>query len=113
MSELKLTGTIKTIGEIQTFNEFRKVEFSITTSGEYPQIVKFEVTKDKIEDFLKYNKVGKEVEVSFNIRGREWTNKEGIVIVFNSLNAWKVFKSENAVTEQAPPAPTEEEQAPF
>lgn len=97
MSELKLQGKIKVIGEQQTFDSgFRKLEFVITTNDQYPQDVKFEIINDKIDDFVKYNKVGKDVEVSFNVRGNEYKEK-----YYVNLQAWRVFGVEN--TESAPP----------
>ena len=94
--ELKLNGTIKVIGEKQTFDSgFQKVEFVITTEDQYPQDVKFEIVQDKCDDFLKYNKVGKQVEVSFNVRGNEYKEK-----YYVSLSAWKVFGA-NAETKTA------------
>ena len=36
-----------------------------------------------------YN-VGDQVEVFFNLRGREWTNPQNEVKVFNTLDAWKI-----------------------
>ena len=89
MSELKLNGTIKVIGESQTFDSgFVKREFVITTKEQYPQDVKFEVTKDKATDFEKYNKVGDNVEVTFNVKGNEYNGK-----YYVNLQAWKVFKA--------------------
>jgi hypothetical protein len=102
MSELKLNGKIKVIGEKQTFDSgFEKVEFVITTDDKYPQDVKFEIVKDAMENFLKYNKVGQDVEVSFNIRGNEWKGKHYV-----SLSAWKVF----AGKKEEPKAQVEEEE---
>ena len=96
MSELKLSGKIKVIGEKVTFDSgFEKVEFVITTDDKYPQDVKFEIVKDAMENFLKYNKVGQDVDVAFNVRGNEWKSK-----YYVSLTAWKVFaakKEEPAV----------------
>ena len=90
MSELKLNGKIKIIGEKQTFDSgFQKVEFVLTTNDQYPQDVKFEIVQDKVDDFLKYNKVGQDVDVSFNVRGNEYKEK-----YYVNLSAWKVFKSE-------------------
>ena len=87
MSELKINGKIKLIGEKVTFDSgFEKVEFVITTEDKYPQDVKFEIVKEAMENFLKYNKVGQDVEVSFNVRGNEWKGK-----YYVSLSAWKVF----------------------
>ena len=100
---LQVSGKIKQIGEKQTFESgFQKVEFVITTNDEkYPQDIKFDITQDKVDDFLKYNKVGKDVDVSFNIRGNEYKGKHYV-----SLNAWKVFKSGEAATDIG--VPTEE-----
>ncbi len=88
---LQLNGTIKLIGEKQTFDSgFQKVEFVLTTNDEkYPQDVKFEIVQDKVDDFLKYNKVGSVVDVDFNVRGNEYKEK-----YYVSLSAWKVFKSD-------------------
>lgn len=88
---LQLTGTIKLIGEVQTFDSgFRKVEFVLTTNDEkYPQDVKFEISQDKVDDFIKYNKVGSSVDVDFNVRGNEYKDK-----YYVNLSAWKVFKSD-------------------
>ena len=99
----QLSGTIKLIGEKQTFDSgFQKVEFVLTTNDEkYPQDVKFEIVQDKVDDFLKYNKVGKAVDVSFNVRGNEYKGK-----YYVSLAAWKVFKSEETATDIG--VPTEE-----
>ncbi|MNK91916.1 hypothetical protein D3C87_1120330 [compost metagenome] len=47
--------------------------------------------------------VGEEIEVSFNLRGRPWTNKEGVTTYFNSLVAWRVTKLAN--TASSAPAP--------
>jgi hypothetical protein len=93
---LQLNGTIKLIGEKQTFDSgFQKVDFVITTNDEkYPQDIKFEISQDKVDDFLKYNKVGSVVDVDFNLRGREWINPKGEAKYFNTLSAWKVFKSQ-------------------
>ena len=33
---------------------------------------------------------GQEVEVSFNLRGREWKSPQGDVKYFNTLNAFKL-----------------------
>lgn len=88
---LQLKGTIKLIGEKQVFDSgFQKVEFVLTTNDEkYPQDVKFEIVQDKVDDFLKYNKVGSVVDVDFNVRGNEYQGK-----YYVNLSAWKVFKSQ-------------------
>jgi len=87
----QLTGTIKVIGEKQTFDSgFQKVNFVVTTlDDKYPQDISFDIMKDKVDDFLKYNKVGTLVDVDFNITGNEYNGK-----YYNNHTAWKVFKSD-------------------
>ncbi|TGE29773.1 DUF3127 domain-containing protein [Hymenobacter metallicola] len=84
------TGTISHIFEERQVSEkFRLQEFAISVpDGNYPQTIKFQVTNDRI-DLLSPYAVGQEIEVSFNLRGREFT-KNGQVSVFNSLDAWKI-----------------------
>jgi hypothetical protein len=102
---LQLNGTIKLIGEKQVFDSgFQKVEFVLTTNDEkYPQDVKFEIVQDKVDDFLKYNKVGSVVDVDFNVRGNEYKEK-----YYVSLTAWKVFKSQAAAPATDIGVPSEE-----
>ena len=89
---------IKSIGGIETFGEngFKVVKFVVKedSNAKYPQVLGLQCTQDKAENLIKYNKVGDRVDVSFNLRGREWTNKEGKTSVFNTIEAWKVFKAE-------------------
>ena len=102
---LQLNGTIKLIGEKQVFDSgFQKVEFVLTTNDEkYPQDVKFEIVQDKVDDFLKYNKVGSVVDVDFSVRGNEYKEK-----YYVSLTAWKVFKSQAAAPATDIGVPSEE-----
>jgi hypothetical protein len=93
--ELK-NARIKSIGKLKTFDksDFSCVEWVVTTDEEYPQTLALQSNKDKAENLIKFNKVGDVVDVSVNLRGREWTNPEGVVKVFNTIEAWKVFKAE-------------------
>ena len=91
---------IKRIGEIQEFgtNNFKVVKWVVVddSNTEYPQILELQCTQEHADKLLQYNKVGDRVDVSYNLRGREWTNPETKkVSVFNTIEAWKVFKSEN------------------
>ena len=95
MEKLELEGTIEKINDTIKFDSgFQKREFVINTGGDYPQQVKFEVIKDKCDTLTQYNKVGDFVNVSFNIKGKEFTNKDGKAMLFNTLLAWKIQKIE-------------------
>ena len=108
---MEVKGKIVRIGEVkQVTDAFRKVDFVIETSEMYPQRLQLEVHQDKIDDFIKYNKVGQEVVCSINLRGREWTNPQGEVKTFITLVAWKVFKSDSVTSQEQAP---QEEEAPF
>ena len=75
---------------VQVSEKFRKREFVLEyADGQYPQYVKFELAPERCELIDDYA-VGDEVEVFFDLRGRAWTNREGVKNYFNSLNCWKI-----------------------
>ena len=84
----KFQGKIKVINETQVISEkFKKREFVVTdTSSMYPQDVMFQSVQDKC-DMLNGYSVEDQVEVSFNLRGREWTSPDGVVKYFNTLDS--------------------------
>lgn len=85
-----LKGEVKVISETRQVSEkFKLREFVITTEGDYPQVIQFQASQDKVDLLDNFNP-GDQVEVSFNLRGREWTNPQGEVKVFNTLDAWKI-----------------------
>lgn len=103
MSELKVKGVIKKITEVQEGQSqagkaWKKVNFLIETIEEYPVEAAFTVFgEEKVDNFVKFNKVGQTVEVSFNIRSREYNDR-----FYTDLQAWKVFTLE--ATEKEPVA---------
>ena len=89
---MNIKGTITEIFETQQVSEkFKKREFVIqdTENPTYPQYIKFELSQDKC-GLLDSKKVGDQVDVSFNLRGREYINPLGVKNYFNSLQAWKI-----------------------
>jgi hypothetical protein len=101
MSELKIKGKVKVINPTQVVSEkFKKREFVITTEGEYGQDILFQLTNDKV-DWLNDIQIGGDVEVLFNVRGREWQSPQGEVKYFTTLEAWRI----NKMNEFTTPAP--------
>ena len=104
---MEIQGKIKLVSETQTFgnNGFRKREVVITTEEQYPQHIMVEFVQDKT-DLLNSYQVGQMVKISINLRGREWTNPQGEVKYFNSIQGWRI---ENLQAEQGggdiPPVP--------
>ncbi|MEO5911115.1 MAG: DUF3127 domain-containing protein [Pelobium sp.] len=76
---------------INVTDTFRKRELVIefAENPQYPEFVKFEAIQDRCS-LMDGVKVGDEVEVFFNLKGREWTNKQGEKQYFNTLQLWKV-----------------------
>ena len=74
---------------------FSKRELVLQTEGNYPQLVKFELSQVRCDLLDSYN-LGDILNVSFDIRGREWTSPTGDVRYFNTLNVWKIELLEKA-----------------
>tara|TARA_R110002050_G_scaffold93000_4_gene194490 strand:+ start:51 stop:428 length:378 start_codon:yes stop_codon:yes gene_type:complete len=104
---MELQGKIKMIDETKTYgnNGFRKRELVITTEEQYPQTIMIEFVQDKT-DLLNSYKVGQDVKVSINVRGREWVNPQGETKYFNSIQGWRVENlSAAAPSGDMPPMP--------
>jgi hypothetical protein len=89
---MNVRGRILEISETQKVSErFQKREFVIefAENPQYPEFVQFELIQDKCS-LLDSFKTGDEVDVYFNLKGRKWTNQQGQVKYFNSLQAWKL-----------------------
>ncbi len=93
----------------QVTDSFKKRELIVeyVENPQYPEYVKFEAGQDRCA-LLDNVKVGDDVEVFFNLRGRPWTDKTGKKSYFNSLNLWKVNVLSGAAATSATPgyAPT-------
>jgi hypothetical protein len=104
---MELQGKIKMIDETKTYgtNGFRKRELVITTEEQYPQVIMIEFVQDKT-DLLNAFKVGQDVKVSINVRGREWVNPQGETKYFNSIQGWRVENLSQATgSGNMPPMP--------
>jgi hypothetical protein len=93
----------------QVTDSFKKRELIVefVENPQYPEYIKFEAGQDRCA-LLDNVKVGDDVEVFFNLRGRPWTDKTGKKSYFNSLNLWKV----NVLSGAAPSNSTPEYVAP-
>ena len=91
---MEVSGKIKVVGATATFGakEFKKRDLVVTTDEQYPQDILIEFVQDKCDILNKY-KVGQEVTVGINLRGREWINPEGVAKYFNSVQGWRISDS--------------------
>lgn len=73
------------IMDTQTFDSgFQKKEFVLTTKEQYPQDVKFELVKERV-DLIAPFKSGDQIKVHFNVRGNEFKGK-----YYVNLQAWRI-----------------------
>jgi single-strand DNA-binding protein len=115
-----VTGRLHEIFDEQQVSEkFRKREFVLEVQdGQYPEHIKFQMVQDKtslIDPF----KMGDEVKVTFNLRGRGF-NKNGQMIYFTNLEAWRIEPAAGGAagggsyggSQQAAPRPAAQNQNP-
>ena len=97
-----IKGKVHEIGQTEQVSEtFKKRSLIIeyAENAQYPEYIKFETIQDKTS-LLDELRPGDEVEVHFNLRGRPWTNKEGVTSYFNSLVAWKLNITQTSAASQ-------------
>ena len=100
----KMRGTISKVTDVEILtNGAAKLSYRVDTDNEYAKVWEFEIYKgaDHVEhahNFAKFNQVGDEVEVEFEIKPRIWEEKDR---VFTSLSHWKCTKLEDQATDQA------------
>ena len=90
---------------VQVSEKFAKRDFVIETDETYPQKIQFQLSQDKCNllDGININSI---IEVDFNLRGREWTNPQGEVKYFNTLDAWRITPMQQQQTYAPPAVPT-------
>ena len=109
MSNLTIKGRITKILEVESGTskagkDWKKQNFVIDTGDQFNPEVCFQMFgEEKCENLTKYNKVGDEVEVSFNVSSREFNGK-----YYHNLDAWKVMKATVDEGYKNQPNPTSE-----
>ena len=87
---MQVKGKVIVVNPTTTISEkFSLRKFVVETEDQYPQPIEMQVTQDKCS-LLDNIGLGSIVEVSINLRGREWTNPQGETKYFNTLEAWKI-----------------------
>ena len=96
----QVSGEIIEIYDVKIISDnFKKREFILkhAPNPEYPDFLKLEVVQNKTDLLDKY-KVGQEVEVDINLKGKKWEKgKESGY--FNSLQAWRIQPASSADSE--------------
>jgi translation initiation factor IF-3 len=91
MEKITISGAVYHIGQIEQVSEkFKKREFVIQTTDEkFPQLISLQMTQDKV-DLLNNLNIGDQIECNINLRGREWTDRNGVKKFFNTIEAWSI-----------------------
>ena len=86
---------------VQITETFKKREFIIqdNKNPEYPEFVKVELIQDKVS-LLDDLKVGDEINVLINIKGRKWEDKEENIKYFNSIQGWKIETENEGINQE-------------
>jgi hypothetical protein len=107
---MEIKGKVHEVSEVMNVTDtFKKRELVVefAENPQYPEYVKFEAIQDRCS-LMDNVKVGDNVEVFFNLKGRPWTDKAGKKQYFNTLQIWKV----NVLGAEAAAASTPEYAAP-
>jgi single-strand DNA-binding protein len=84
-AQLEIEGKLfKKFDTQQIKDTFRKREFVLETTEQYPQKIKLELTQEKCENLDRFQE-GSMIKVSFNLRGSEWQGK-----YYVNLQAWRI-----------------------
>ncbi len=96
---LELQGKlIEVFDEQQISGTFKKREFVVETNeNNYTEQIKFELVQDRT-DIIDPYKIGEDIKVSFNLKGRKWNDK-----YFVNVQAWRIERV--SADGQAPTAP--------
>lgn len=90
-NSFEVIGRLYVVSDTQQVKDtFRKRDFVIEIQdGNYPQHIKFQVTQDRCS-LLDNLRIGQDIKVLFNLRGRPYQSKSGETVYFTNLEAWRV-----------------------
>ncbi len=94
MEKLSITAVFKRVEEIKEVGEkkFKTRNLIVTTDEQFPQTLAIQFTQDRVTA-MEIFKPGDKVKIAINLKGREWTNPQGEVSVFNTIEGWKIEKA--------------------
>lgn len=111
---MEIKGKVHEVGKTEQVSDtFKKRELIVeyAENPTYPEYIKFEALQDKT-GLLDAVKVGDDVEVFFNLRGRPWTDKAGKTSYFNSMVIWRLNVTASTAAAPAYAAPSNVNNAP-
>ena len=103
----KITEIFETTKVTETFKK-REFVVEYSENPQYPEFIKFELIQEKC-DLLDNYSIGEDIDISFNLKGRKWTDPQGTVKYFNTLQAWRIDKKAAEGTSAGSDTPAMEE----
>ncbi len=99
----EIEGKLHKIFDIQSKSDTFQTRdvILLVQDGNYPQYLKFQLTQDRCGIIDRY-KIGDDIKIHFDLRGREWQDKD-----FTNLTAWTIEGAHSSKDESAP-MPSEE-----
>nr|MBB6232153.1 hypothetical protein [Mucilaginibacter sp. FT3.2] len=92
MKIMEVKGKVHEVSPTQQVTDSlkkRELIIEYVENPQYPEYLKFEAIQDRCA-LMDNVKIGDDVEVFFNLKGRPWTDKAGKKSYFNSLQLWKI-----------------------
>ncbi len=87
---MKIEGELILVKDTQVVTDkFQKREFVVKTDEKYPQTILVELQGQNC-DIIDAYKIGQNISVDLNLRGRIWQNPQGEEKYFTTIVAWKV-----------------------
>lgn len=89
----KMSGVVKLVTpKVQVSEKLSKRTIVVEdVTSMYPQPIEFTLINDKCA-LVDNTKIGQQVEVSFNLKGREYHSPSGETKYFNTIEAWKIWE---------------------
>ncbi len=108
VGKIKMVDVTKEVGT----SGFKKRDVVVTTDEQYPQHILVQFVQEKC-DLLNNYQVGDAVKIDINLRGREWTNPQGEMVYFNTIQGWRIGKMQaESTANPVAPMPAAEAFAP-
>ena len=109
MEKMQLNGSIHSIGQTEVKSEkFAKRDLVLAiVDGNYTQYLNIQFTNSNCEKLDAF-RIGQNVTIPINLRGRLWTGADGIEKCFNSIEGWAIvdqLEMEKYKAKQTPEAP--------
>lgn len=88
---MQLNGQIVTVLPTEERNGFKSRQLILRTvdNPSYPQEISVQFIKDKCDELNQYQP-NQQVTIECNLKGRKWTNPQGVDQWFNTIEGWKI-----------------------